>query len=381
MEHILSMNNINQTDIEKVVALSAASTWVIPNYIPELEQIDNPMESALAVTDMSWTILQSWDTQKIISAQSVMKVLLYAYVLEKWIAWHEISMNEAVWMPFNQDPILTWTSKVAGHPLNNAWWIASAGFIDNRDDFLEFVRNCCNNSSINILHSVYESEKSHRENNLKISASLAASWRYPTNKIESALDIYTRASSLWVTVWDILMVGDFLMRWWVNSKGKRIVSYDTCVYVLNAMNTFWLYDESSRMNLMIAGTKALAAKSWVSGLVLWVNPLSNTYVTLWHHLDKVGNSVFWIQAAKTLNTLLNQKNAMRLSNDDQERFFTHYLEETIKYTKDTAIKRIHDKTFCRDSFVLSEKEVKEMIQEIEKEKNEIKDYIDTCFIK
>jgi len=381
MDHILSMNNINQTDIEKIVALSAASTWVIPNYIPELEQIVNPNESVLAVTDMSWTVIQSWNAKKVVSGQSVMKVLLYAFSLEKWIAWHEISMNEAVGLPFNKDPILSWTSDVAGHPLNNAWWIASAWFIDERENFLEFARICCNNHAIDLLESVYTSEKNNRENNLKISASLAASWRYWTNKIESALDIYTRASSLWVTTLDILEIGNLLMRWWVNNEGKRIMSYDTTVYVLNAMNTFWLYDESSRINLMIAGTKALAAKSWVSGLILRVNPLSNAYVTLGHHLDKSWNSVFGIQAAQILNTLLNKKNVMRLSNNDQEKFYTHYINDTIQYTKDTAIERIYKKTFCRDSFVLSEAQVKQMIEEIENEKNEVKKYINTCFIK
>jgi len=353
----------------------------MPNYIPELEQIKHPLESVLAVTDMSWSIVHSGDIHKKVSAQSVMKVLLYAFVLQKWIPWHEISNNEAVWLPFNKDPILSWASTVAGHPLNNAWGIASSWFIEDRDEFLSFVRICCNNPEIDIMYSVYESEKAHRENNLKLSASLAASGRYPTNKIESALDIYTRASSLQVDVSDILALGDVLMRWWVDKQWKRHLSYDTSVYVLNAMNTFWLYDESSRMNLMIAGTKALAAKSGVSGLILRVNPLSNAYVTLGHHLDSSWNSVFGIQCARTLNILLNEKNAMRLSASDQKKFYEHYLEETIRFTKDKAIERIHKKTFCRDSFILSELQVKQMIQEIEKEKDDVVQYIDTCFIK
>ena len=379
MQGILEQKNITHLDLEKVVQSSKPDTGCIPNYIPELEHIINHDDLVLSVSDMAGNKIEIGDTKKMVSAQSLIKVLLYAYALEQWVHRYDISNNEAVWLPFNQDPIVTGSSQVAGHALNNAWWISSASYINQRDDFVKFVRTCCENQDINVLQDIYASEKSHRENNLKLSASLAAAGKYPADRIEEVLDYYTKASSLWITVNDALRIGILLMQGGKNDAWERKLQHDTCVYIINAMNSFGLYDESSRINLMVAGTRALAAKSGVSWLILRVNPYVSTYVTLGHHLDRTGNSVFGIQCALTLNILLSKKDALRLDPDTQKRMLEHYIQDTENFTKKEALKRIQKKVYCTHSCLLSHEDIQAMLDSLSTDHHNIKKYVHTCF--
>jgi glutaminase len=355
-------------------------TGCVPNYIPELEKMAWVDDSIVAISDIWWNTITIGNTKKVVSAQSLIKILLYAYALEQWIPWYVISNNEAVWLPFNQDPVVSGNKKTAWHPLNNAGGISSASHIKDRDEFVWFVRICTNNPDINILQDIYLSEKKHRENNLKLSASLASAWRYSAARIEEVLEYYTKSCSLGVTVDDVLHIWKILMSWWVDQTGNRILQHDTCVFVINAMNTFGLYDESNRINLMVAWTKTLAAKSSVSGLILWVNPYVSTYVTLGHHLDWVWNSVFWIQCAKELNVLLNPSNALRLDTETQHKLFEHYLSETELFTKHTVIHRIQERNYCKQSCLLSQEEIQELFNDIHTTQKDIEMYIESCFL-
>lgn len=378
---LIQDHGINKEVLDMLVQDAQPTWWVLPNYIPQLEHVKNPWETIVWLRDATWTTLHHGNINKIVSAQSTMKIMLYAYALEKWIHRSKIAWSEAVWLPFNDDPITHGKSKTAAHPLNNAWGISSASEITDWDDFLWFIRNICKNDSIVILDDVYQSEKKHRQNNLKLAASLAAAWRIAHDHIENSLDYYTRASALWVSVQDILHIWSILMLGWKDHAWNQILQHNTVVRVINAMNSFWLYDATARMWLMHGGTRSLAAKSWVSWLVLFVNPYAGTYVTLWHHLDRQGNSAFGMQIAAWLNELLSHEWAMRLDIAWREELMEYYEQDLVDYTQEEALHRLKNNTFCNESFILSRMAIEEMKRVSEKEQQLISYWLQSCSIK
>ena len=378
---LIQDHDITQEVLDMLVQDAQPTWWVVPNYIPQLEHIEDIWETIVWLRDATWKTLYHGNSKKIVSAQSTIKIILYAYALEKWTHRSKIAWSEAVWLPFNDDPITHGKTKTAAHPLNNAWWISSASEITDWDDFLWFVRDICANDTINILSDVYESEKLHRQNNLKLAASLAAAWRIAHDHIQNSLDYYTRASALWVHVDDMLNMWSILMLGWKDHAWNQVLQHNTVVRVINAMNSFWLYDATARMWLMHSGTRSLAAKSGVSWLVLFVNPYAGTYVTLGHHLDRQWNSAFGMQISAGLNELLSHGWAMRLDLEWREELMQYYEEDLIDYTQEEALRRLKNNTFCNDSFILSHMAIEEMKSVSEKEQQLISYWLQSCYMK
>lgn len=389
------MIDMTHIDLWHIYDISTPPTGVIPNYIPELERSDiDPHARAIVLSILNTHTYETsshWAHDAIVSIQSVGKVLLYAYALEKGIDPEQIADTEAVWLPFNQDPVVSWSTPTAAHPLNNAWGISSASEVDDRDHFLEFVRRCCNNETIDVLDPIYQSEKSHRENNLKLSAALASVGRFDLWDIEKSLDIYTKTCSLWVSCDDLLYLWEILMTGGKDRHGTQHLSSNTVVRVLNAMSSFGLYDETGRMTLMITGTWALHAKSGVSGLVLTVIPGVCTYVTLWRHLDHGGNSVFGMLSGMHIYQHIythiypnispdRTSPHLRLDTAAQEALIRTYLDEARHYTKETVLTRLISHTYCLSSCILSPTDIQQMKDEATQEYTLLTEQITSCFL-
>lgn len=350
--------DLNKENLEAIQNRAKPKEWVIPNYIGALEDgVEwEPTDTAICVADIHGNINVVWEAKEtIVSAQSTVKVFLYLYALSKWADSKDIALWEAVAKKFNEDPITTWNESsvnTAYHPLNNAWWISSAWEIDDWDDFMDFMKKLSWNKHLSVLENIYESEKESWESNLRISASLASKWRFPRDKMMPALDAYTKACSIWLTVKDLTNIWLVMAKWWIWHDGNRLFDQDIAVRAMNAMNSFGFYEATWRMTLLQSWSRPLTAKSWVWWLVIHVNPWIWAFATLWRYLDEAGNSVFGMKAAIQINDMLGTSWAMRLSWEQTWQMLWSYINDVQQYTVREASDRRMKNTFNKSSFLL-----------------------------
>lgn len=296
-------------------------------YIPELasEKID-ANKTAIAIADLRGNEIVVGDGHQVVgSVQSVIKPFLYLYALSKGASPHKISGVEASALPFNADQILRpeLNLSTAQHPLNNAGAISSAGVIEQYgsfDDFLYFMRKLTRNPNLAVLGDIFTSEMKTNANNRAIASRLAASGRFEDNEqAENALENYTRACSIGVAVKDLLYASLVLASGGVDvSTGDRLASEDAVVRVMNAMNSFGMYEETGRVALLVAGARANTCKSGVGGYIININPDVGAFATYNPLLNNAGNSVYGLNAMIPLNELLASPGTVRLSVEEME---------------------------------------------------------------
>lgn len=203
--------------------------------------------------------------------------------------------------------------KRAGHPLNNAGAISSAGEIEKFDDFLSFMKTLTGNPKLNVLEDVFESEMETNSNNRAIAYRLVASGRFNKQEIGiRALETYTKACAIGVNTEDAVRASLVIANRGMRGE-KRIIAEDNAVRAISAMNTYGLYEHTGEISLLAAGVRALSCKSGVGGLVINIDPGRGGFCTYSPLLDDAGNSVFGKYALIPLNNVLAAPNAMRLS--------------------------------------------------------------------
>jgi glutaminase len=290
----------------------------VASYIPELKKA-NPEHSSIAIGDLQGNLLEVGNCSSLrFSIQSVIKPFLYIFALETGTDAGTISDIEATAMHFNVDHVLLPNSYNTrpGHPLNNAGAISSAGAIDHFDDFLAFMQRLTQNPNLGILDDIYQSEMQTNFNNRAIAYRLAATGRFKNeDQAVRALDNYTKACAIGITVKEATIAGLALAsggKW----DGKQMLKSDHVVRVINAMNTFGLYEHTGEISLLAAGARALSCKSGVGGLILNIDPTRGAFCTFGPRLDHSGNSVFGKYALVPLNHLMSAPNAIKLSESE-----------------------------------------------------------------
>jgi len=139
-------------------ANTMATYGELASYIPELNRVDST-KSAITIGDLHGNIISVGNGRDVIpSIQSVIKPFLYIYALEQGAAPENIAGIEATASSFDTDRILSpeLQEKRAGHPLNNAGAISSAGEIGNFEDFLNFMRTLTGNPKLTVLEPIFE---------------------------------------------------------------------------------------------------------------------------------------------------------------------------------------------------------------------------------
>jgi glutaminase len=144
---------------------------------------------------------------------------------------------------------------------------------------------------------VYESASATNHRNRDIARLLEAYGRIYCDPAE-ATDLYTRQSSLRVTVKDLAVMGAALADGGVNPlTGERVVDAETCRYTLAVMTTAGLYETSGDWLYDIG----LPGKSGIGGGIVTVAPGKGGLGTFSPLLDGVGNSVRGQLAARFLS--------------------------------------------------------------------------------
>ena len=164
------------------------------------------------------------------------------------------------------------------------------------------------------------SEMATNANNGAIAYRLVAVGRFHSKEqADKALENYTRACSIGVTVKDLLYASLVLASGGFDlSTNERLVSEDASVRVMNAMNSFGMYEETGRVTLLVAGARANTCKSGVGGYIINTNPDVGAFVTYNPLLNKAGNSVYGLNAMIPLNELLASPGMVRLSIEEME---------------------------------------------------------------
>ncbi len=316
---------VDQEKVERVAEWARNQTryGVLATYIPQLAKVD-PDKTAIAIGDMHGNEIITGDGVEVVaSVQSVIKSFLYLFALKKGLSPELLSGVEATARPFNADEVLQPELEVkrAGHPLNNAGAISSAGAIDDFDEFLDFMRILTRNPELAVLQDVFESEMDENSNNRAIAQRLVVAGRFKTPAdADKALEQYTRACSLGLTVTDLLRASLILASGGVNlANDLRVANKDDVVRVINAMNTFGMYEQSGRIALLTAGSRANSVKSGVGGLINSVDPHRGAFATYSPLLNSAGNSTFGSNAMVGLNAMLSAPDAMRLSPEETAR--------------------------------------------------------------
>lgn len=290
----------------------------LASYIPELCRVDSS-KSAIAIGDLHTNIISVGSGRDVIpSIQSVVKPFLYIYALEQGVAAEKIAGIEATASSFNTDRILSpeLQEKRAGHPLNNAGAISSAGAIEDFRDFLNFMRILTGNPKLSVLEDIYESEMDTNSNNRAIAYRLVASGRFDRQeKGIQALENYTKACAVGVNTEDAVRAC-LVVAYRGRREGKRIIEEDNAVRAINAMNSYGLYEHTGEISLLASGTRAISCKSGVGGLIINIDPGRGAFCTYGPLLDDSGNSVFGKYALVPLNNILAAPDAMRLSADE-----------------------------------------------------------------
>ncbi len=284
----------------------------------------NPNRTAIGVRDLhdNQLVVGNGASAKF-TLQSVVKPLIFLYALSKGHEASEIADMKSTRRMFNEDPLLEVPRRLRFsenpkpilpvHPFNNLGAISAARFITDFDDFLQFVRKLSGNQKIGVDKKAFEKESESNDMNHVLVFSFASANPTIAQKMFNgfpegaykAVENYTKACSIKMSLRDLLRIGTVLANYGVDSTtGERLADKKHVVLALEAMRNYGLYNKTNEIARMTTGRQLLPHKSGVSGVILTVYPGALAQVTYGSFIDKWGNSVFGVHALKSMARVL-----------------------------------------------------------------------------
>lgn len=263
------------------------------DYIPYLAQVDSRLFGISAVTtdNQSYSV---GDVNYAFSIQSISKVFTLALALEELGAekvFERIGC-EPTGRPFNSVEAVVDLPTHTGNPLVNAGAIATTSLIsgaspdDKWNKILAFYSKAAG-EKLPLIDEVYKSEAATNQGNRALAALLVKYQRIYSDPAE-AVDIYTKACSVGVTVKQLGQMGATLANNGVNPlTGERVIKAENIPHILAAMTMAGLYDSSGGW----AWHVGLPSKSGVGGGLLAIAPGKGAIAVFAPRLDEAGNSV------------------------------------------------------------------------------------------
>ncbi len=274
----------------------------VASYIPELANVDE-QNFGIHLRTIDGHEYAIGDYNKPFSIQSISKVL--SLTMATSIIGNEILKRvnvEPSGHPFNQLALLEIENGIPRNPFINAGAIVIADLLVSRlqnpkEDFLNFVRNITNDSSIHYNESVAYSEKVTGFKNYA-AANLLKSFGNLENDVELVLDFYFHQCSIEMTC-SQLSKAFYLFA----NKGKCMQNVlhltESQVKRINAlMLTCGFYDEAGEFAFEVG----LPGKSGVGGGIVALLP-HDFIITTWSPgLNVNGNSKLGMQALEEFTT-------------------------------------------------------------------------------
>ena len=263
----------------------------VAHYIPELSCVDPDYFGA----HVSTTKGESYgigDYQVKFSLQSIAKVLSLslAYKLEGEKIWKRVGV-EPSGNPYNSLVQLEDDKGIPRNPLINAGAIVVCDILvsrlkDPKNDFLDFLRECCSKKEIGYNKSVAASEKSVGYRNIAL-CNYLKSFGNIENEPDEVLDFYFTMCSLEMTCEELTSVFMFLVHdRFRSARNNKILNATKANRINSIMQTCGFYDESGEFAFRVG----LPGKSGVGGGIIAIRPERYSIAVWSPRLNEKGNS-------------------------------------------------------------------------------------------
>ncbi|MGS0526960.1 glutaminase [Zobellia nedashkovskayae] len=293
-----------QTIIDNIVANSKETTnrGVVASYIPELANI-SLHKFGIHILDANQKNYSSGEALEGFSIQSISKVLALAFSfgLVGDELWKRVDV-EPSGDPFNHLSLLELENGIPRNPFINAGAIVIADILvshlkNPKEEFLSFVQELTNDSSIRYNEKVALSEKNTGFKNYA-AANLLKSYGNLNNDVESVLDMYFHQCSLEMNCKQLTDAFYIFMNHGKCQRGKSYLNINQVKRINALMLTCGFYDEAGEFAFEVG----LPGKSGVGGGIVALLP--NVYcVATWSPgLNPKGNSKLGMAALEELTT-------------------------------------------------------------------------------
>ncbi len=281
----------------------------VADYIPILAN-GNKKDLGLGIYNLDNTYIQSGDTDKFFSIQSVSKVFSLICALE------DIGLEKFL-MKVDLEPsgdrfnsLIKLETVEKNKPLNpfiNGGAITTISLIKGNsplerfEKILDLIRKMTNNDSINYNKDIFISEKETGHRNKAIAYFLKGA-NILEGDVDEILDTYFKICSVEARVEDMakaasVIANNGIAPW----SGKRIIEKEIIPIIRAVMCSCGLYDGSGNFAVRVG----IPAKSGVGGLIIGVVPNKMGIATFGPALDKKGNSIGGIKIYEELNKQFN----------------------------------------------------------------------------
>ena len=273
---------------------------------PALAQVPSDL-FGICVVDTDGTCYSAGDSEVEFSMMSVAKPFVFALVCQALGAEasrQTVGVN-ATGLPFNSLAAIERDEDGRTNPMVNSGAIATTSLApgstpDEQWSFLLDGMSAFAGRPLHLLDDVYTSASATNHRNQSIARLLVDRGRLASDPA-TAVDLYTRQSSLGVSARDLAVMGATLADGGVNPlTGVRVVDAEACRYTLAVMATAGLYETSGDWLYNIG----LPGKSGIGGGIMTAAPGKGGLGTFAPPLDAAGNSVKGQLAAHFLSEQL-----------------------------------------------------------------------------
>lgn len=261
------------------------------DYIPELASI-NPELTGVVLKTLDNKVYHIGDCDNDITLQSVAKMVLLAGLTEE-LGQEQILKKvrvEPSGTNFSSLARLDQFGPMPSNPCLNSGAIALCDLIPGEKvDQMRWLHKWFKNLFSEELHvnqTILTSEKQTGNRNRAI-AFLLKSNTIITNPVKDILDVYFTLCSYQANLFQLSNFSTLIASGGINSEGERILSKETCSFMLAIMSTCGLYNESG-IHLVKTG---LPAKSAVSGYIMAISPQKAGLAVFSPRLTSKGNSI------------------------------------------------------------------------------------------
>ncbi len=284
---------------------SKLSSGKAVDYIPELAKA-NPEHLGLIIKTVDNQMFSCGDTDVKFTIQSISKVAALIIALEAFsydFVFDRVGM-EASSAPFRELSMLSTAPHKPNNPFINAGAILVASMLESKftiKEVLEIIGKYCSNPNLEIDMDVYKSELNSNSRNRSLT------WELKNLKLlcsnpSSSFKFYTLLCAINLSLEDLVNFATLLANYGVNPEtGEQVISADTVKAILPLMFTCGLYNGTGTF----AVKAGIAAKSGVSGGVIYVKPNEFGIATYGPALDPNGNSIGGLDLVEQLSKKYN----------------------------------------------------------------------------
>ncbi|RKE95458.1 glutaminase [Ichthyenterobacterium magnum] len=284
-------------------AIQEKNKGIVASYIPELKHIDasNFGIHLRLITGKTYNVGQA---ETHFSIQSISKVLslAYAFSLVGNKLWQRLDV-EPSGNPFNHLALLELEHGIPRNPFINSGAIVIADILisnlkNPKEDFLNYVRDLTNDTSINFNKKVAQSEKNTGFTNYA-AANLLKSFNNLENPVEDVLDFYFHQCAIEMNCTQLSNAFFAFANQGKCVLNKTRLTSSQAKRINAIMLTCGFYDEAGEFAFEVG----LPGKSGVGGGIVALLP-NEFVISVWSPgLNDKGNSKLGMQALEQFTTL------------------------------------------------------------------------------